>query len=573
MTADAGLAPLALRGYQRDAVDACHRAWLGEQRGTGVGAVNRVAVVLPTGTGKTVIFAHPEFRRPILERRPGSRMLVLVHRDELAEQAAAKLHSADPGARVGRVQAGHDDVDADVIVGSVQTLARPARRERLSDVGLIVVDEAHHAVARTYVDVLRHFGAFDGVPTAGFSATLERSDDGKLGDVWQEVVIRRDVADGIRGGHLVDVRGKRIQVAGFDLSKVRKIGGDLSESGVAAALDDADAPEQVAAAYAEHAKDRQGVAFWPSVATAHEGAAAMNAIGIPSAVVTGETSVAERADIFERLRRGELQVIHNCMVLTEGWDCPQVSCAVIVRPTQSAALYVQMVGRIMRPHRGMPVPGFAPKVDGLVLDFVGVAGRHRLATLADLSITTKAVDPDSLDGRSLLDVIDDAESDDAAPGSSQPIRPAGPTVASDVELFGDSSTVWLQTRRGTWFIPTKTHLLFLWPEQGGLWTLGQAPADKGPGLATPLASGMLLDLAMRHAEQRAAAIEAEAPTAKGAVLTSRSASWRAASRPATDAQLAYAARLGVIWPADQRPSKAEVSDAISVAKASWSLGG
>lgn len=576
MTADAGLGAIALRDYQREAVAAVHRAWTGEQRGTGAGVANRVAVVLATGLGKTVIFAHPSFRTPILARRPGSRMLVLVHRDELAAQAVAKVHSIDPSTRVGRVQAGHDDVDAEVIVASVQTLAREARRSRIRDVGLIVVDEAHHSTARTYVDVLRHFGAFDGTPTAGFSATLGRGDEGKLGDIWQEVVIERDIAWGIRHGHLVDVRGKRIQVAGLDLSKVKRVGGDLSADGVAHALDDAQAPEQVAKAYLEHAADRQGVAFWPDVATSHEGADAMNALGIPAAVVTGATSVDERTDIFDRLRRGDLQVVCNCMVLTEGWDCPQVSCACIVRPTQSAPLYIQMAGRVLRPHR-LPVSGFAPKRDALILDFVGVASRHRLATIADLSITTQVQDDAIEDGRTLPEAIDDAEAaEGAAAGIERPILPDGPLVTSDVDLFADSATLWLQTRLGTWFIPAGQLLLFLWPEPGGLWTIGQTPTNAGPGRARPLASGMMLDLAMRHAEQRAAALEAESAQAnsvRGAALSTRSASWRQGSRPATDAQLTYAARLGLRWPVDARPSKAVVSDAISVARASYTLGG
>lgn len=882
MTADAGLGALKLRDYQRDAIAAVHRAWAGEQRGTGAGVANRVAVVLATGLGKTVIFAHPDFRRPILARRPGSRMLVLVHRDELAAQAVAKVHGIDPSTRVGRVQAQHDDVDAEVVVASVQTLARESRRERIRNVGLIVIDECfpswmtvevpggavpisqirpgddvlswddetgalvarpvvrvmrkapsalvrltlsdgrrvvctpghpiltdqgwltagqshgalvlsfthdadadlygvldgvcrgqeasdrhvaqgaarllrrlmprrlgrarqvcahggnepqarfgandqeqpdgargvsrqdardarahraqaelsrrereansgaaaqtgrpagmarragrrargwlaalplqvghrtpddeglrrdrrwvslldgaprlrrsqgrtptgarvvdaqvlepggdgtygglcsdglvynlevegthtylvasglvahncHHSVARSYVDTLRHFGAFDDVPTAGFSATLGRGDEGKLGDIFSEVVIERDIAWGIRGGHLVDVRGKRVQVQGLDLSAVKRVGGDLSAEGVASALDDAQAPEQVAKAYAEHAGDRQGVAFWPDVATAREGAVAMSTLGVPAAVVTGATSIDERADVFDRLRRGDLQVVTNCMVLTEGWDMPQVSCAAIVRPTQSAPLYTQMAGRVLRPHRGPAVPGFAPKRDALILDFVGVASRHKLATIADLSITTQVRRDELGDDVSLLDTIDEFErtdGDGAAAGTERPLLPSGPLVTTEVELFSESAMLWLQTRAGTWFIPAGPHLLFLWPEPGGLWTIGQAPTNAGPGNARPLASGMMLDLAMRHAEQRAAVLEAEAAqaSASGARLSTRSASWRQGSRPATEAQLAYAARLGLSWP-DERPTKATVSDAISVAKASFVLGG
>lgn len=575
MTADGRLDALALRDYQRDAITAVHRAWAGEQRGTGVGVANRVAVVLATGLGKTVIFAHPDFRRPILARRPGSRMLVLVHRDELAAQAVAKVHSIDPSTRVGRVQAGHDDVDAEVIVASVQTLARESRRARVRDVGLIVVDEAHHATARSHVDVLRYFGAFDDTPTAGFSATLGRGDDGKLGDVWQEVVIRRDIVDGIRGGHLVDVRGVRVQVQGLDLSRVRRVAGDLSESDVAHALDDAQAPEQVASAYALHAQGRQGVAFWPDVATATAGAQAMTDAGMPSAVVTGATPISERAAIFSDLRAGRLVCVHNCMVLTEGWDCPQVSCACIVRPTQSAPLYVQMAGRVLRPHRGPIVPGFSRKTDALLLDFVGTAGRHKLATIADLSITTTLKRESLSEGASLLDAVDDAERDErvaeSAEGVEEPLRPTGPLVVEELDLFASSAMTWMQTRLGTWFLPAGQHLVFLWPEPGGLWTLGQAGNGAAPGTARPLASGLTMDLAMAHGESRAAALEAESGGAS-AVLSRKSASWRQRrAAPASERQIAFARSLGIV--VTDGVSKVDLSDMISAARASRTLGG
>lgn len=437
--------------------------------------------------------------------------------------------------------------------------------------GGLVAHNCHHSTARTYVDVLRHFGAFAGIPTAGFSATLGRgSDDGHLGDIWQEVVIERDIVWGIRQGHLVDVRGKRVQVQGLDLSKVKRVGGDLSADGVAHALDDAQAPEQVAKAYAEHAGDRQGVAFWPDVATARDGAEAMTALGIPSAVVTGSTPVAERADIFARLRRGDLQVISNCMVLTEGWDEPQISCAAVVRPTQSAPLYVQMAGRVLRPYRGPAVPGYTPKRDALILDFGGAASRHKLATIADLSITTK-IKPDGLDdGETLLGAIDEVEADgrgESAGGTERPLLPDGPLVSSEIDLFADSSSVWLQTRLGTWFVPAGAHIVFVWPEPGGLWTLGQAPSKGGPGRAHPLASGMTLDLAMRHGEARAAALAAESGAAS---LSSRAAAWRKRGAP-SDKQRDYARALGIAIP--DGASKADVADLISIAQASRVLGG
>lgn len=549
---------IELRGYQREAISAVHDAL---SRG-----VTRPAVVLPTGAGKTVIFAHPTFREPLLDQ--GQRMLVLVHRDELALQAMAKFRVMSPDVRIGRVQAQYDEIDADIIVASVQTLARQARRERVKNVGLLVVDEAHHATARTYVETLRHFGAFDDrkIPIVGFSATLERGDGGKLGDIWQEVVTRVDVIDGIRQGWLVDVRGKRVAIEGLDLTDVKRSRGDYSSGDLGDHLEAADAPEQVAQAYAELAKDRQGIAFWPTVDVAISGALALNESGIPCEVVTGETSPEDRASTYDRYRRGDTQVISSVMVLTEGFDMPQASCAVIARPTRSAPLYVQMAGRILRPHH-LPVPGFGVKSDALIIDAVGASADHRLATLADLSTTLKvAPSPDS----SLLDAADAELSADElraaiSLGGIDPVT--GRRVIRDVNLFGERSSLWLQTPRGTWFIPAGDWIVFLWPaDTPGLWTIGATKTRGTIRQAIMLGSELTLDWAMQQAEQHAR--KASDAHGKGR-LDSRKAYWRSGSP--SDKQLAYARSLGVHVPASA--TKADVADAISMSLAARVLGG
>jgi superfamily II DNA or RNA helicase len=563
---------IELRGYQQDAIAGLHRAWRGEPRGTGAGLVTRAAVVLPTGAGKTVIFAHPDLREPIIGAsgyRPGGRMLVLVHRDELAVQAVGKLRAIDPNASVGRVQNVWDETDAQIVVASVQTLVRPGRRDRIRDVGLVIVDEAHHAIAPTYVAVLRHFGCFDGTPTAGFSATLARSsEDEHLGDVWQEVVLRRDVLDGIRGGWLVDVKGKQVQIDGLDLRDVQRTHGDYSDHDLGEHLQNANAPDQVAAAYRELAGDRQGLAFWPDVATAEAGADAMNEAGIPSAVVVGSTPTDERAGIYARTRRGELQVLSSCMVLTEGFDMPQLSTAVIARPTQSSPLYVQMAGRVLRPWH-MPVPGFAPKHDALLLDVVGISGQHKLATMADLSVTVKRVK----DEETLAEAARGQETADTGEALSwadavvlDPIT--GRRVVKDLELFGDRASVWLQTRAGTWFIPAGDWIVFLWPEETGLWMIGVTGSKAVPGQARQVATGLTLDWAMNRAEDYAQRVTAA--TGKGR-LDARSAAWRKGNPLASDAQRRFAASLG--HPLPEGATKAQASDIVSTALATRALGG
>src|SRR5436190_21331894 len=165
---------LPLRDYQRAAIDALHAGW--QAGGT------RLAVLLPTGAGKTVVFSHLAAE----QHARGIRTLVLAHRDELIQQAAGKIRAVAPHLRVGVVKAERDEHrDVDVVVASIQTLAGTKRREAIRDIGLVVVDEAHHAAAPTYMETLQHFGCFDRTPAAGFTATMKR-ENGGLAEVWEE---------------------------------------------------------------------------------------------------------------------------------------------------------------------------------------------------------------------------------------------------------------------------------------------------------------------------------------------------------------------------------------------------
>lgn len=264
------------RPYQRDAIEAITRGWQGP--------TNRLAAVLPTGAGKTVIFAN--LISETLPRLPG-RALVIAHREELIVQAAEKIRTVCPDLRVGIVKAERDEhQDVDVIVASVQTLAVQRRRAALRNIGMVIVDECHHAAAPSYMEVLDHFGAWRGVPVVGFTATLTRMDGG-LSEVWQDVVITVDILDMISDGFLCDVRGKRVQVEGLNLDEVKTRNGDLVEGQLGQALDDSGALDVIAQAYTEHAADRPGVVFTPTVATAQSMADALAARGVVAAPVWG----------------------------------------------------------------------------------------------------------------------------------------------------------------------------------------------------------------------------------------------------------------------------------------------
>jgi len=464
---------LPLRDYQREAIAELHRRWDAGD--------TRVPMVLATGLGKTVIFAH--LIADWVRANVAKRVIVLVHTDELVQQAYKKIRDTAPALKVGIVKAERNEVTARVIVASVQSLRSAKRRAQIRNVGLIIVDECHHATATTYRNILDHYGALPTqfekdlqelsrqkprIQVAGFTATLARGDKAKLSDIWQECTFQRGIAFGIRRGYLLDVRGKRIVVPDLDLSTVKKSGGDYQDASLGNAMDAALAPSVIASAYLEHAADRKGLAFWPLVETAHHGADAFNEAGIPSAVVHGGTPREERRLILKKLHTGEIQVVHNCGVLTEGFDEPTVSCVVNARPTQSAPLYQQMVGRGLRPDLSLPPEA---RGDCLVLDVVGVSRTHNLRTLIDLSSRPDLVEIDE-DGVSLLEMEDEIEEE--LQGSSldgfQPEEYVGQVAAEDFDPLARAGIgAWLKTSGGTYFLPInkEVYLLIVESEEPG----------------------------------------------------------------------------------------------------------
>ncbi|MFI5755652.1 DEAD/DEAH box helicase [Streptomyces sp. NPDC051569] len=527
--------PFTPRPYQIDAIKALRDGWTTEK--------NRLAIVLPTGAGKTVVFSH--LAHQMLDNLGGRRALVIAHREELIEQAASKLLAVDPMLRVGIVKAARDDHhDAEVIVASVQTLAVPRRREAIRDIGLIIVDECHHAAAPTYMEVLRHFGAWDGVPTAGFTATMTRTDGG-LAEVWQDVVFRMDILDMISDGYLCDVRGKAITVDTLDLNKVKTRGGDLVDGQLGKALEDSGALDAIAKAYTQHASDRPGVVFTPTVATAQGAAAALRAVGIEAAPVWGDMGRDQRRATLARYEAGEVQVLTNCMVLTEGFDAPHTSCVVVARPTKSPGLYVQMVGRGLR-----PAPG---KSDALLLDVMGAASRHRLASMVDL--TAREIG-EAEEGRSLREVAEEHAA------TEQRRALAAQISAEEINLFGTSAIRWLRTPEGTWFIRlTGAMFLFLARDPGTRlyrmrrWTEAHGVHSPREDVARPLPEAL-------------AWLEQQAQVLAPGAFVSRQARWRL-GQPSPK-QLGLCRRLGLAVP--RGSTAGDVADLIDQARVGSVLG-
>lgn len=443
---------LTLRPYQREATDA---ALAVPQR------MKRGAIVLPTGAGKTVVIAQAIKEWNALSKRSGrrNRRTVLgAHRIELVEQAAKMIRLMAPELRVGIVQGDRDNTGADVVCAMTQTLASERRRSRIRDVGLVVIDECHHSTATTYQSILRHYGCYDeGAWALGVTATMTRADKAALGDVWEDIVYTRSIAEMIDDGYLVRPRGLRVRVPGLDLSKVKRQRGDYSESDLGRAIEGSLAPEKVAEAYVEHAADKQGILFAPTVATAQLYADALAAVGIKSELVHGMMAPAERASALDRFRDGTTQVLCNCMVLTEGTDLPMAEVCVVGRPTRNKGLFIQMVGRVLRLWPG--------KDSALILDVVGATERNSLLGSVDLfgdeGLKIETDDPDAeLDD--LLMIENDEELSEV--GQDEPSWICGETEAVEVDLFHGSHSMWLRTRGGTWFIPAGTaRYIVVWP--------------------------------------------------------------------------------------------------------------
>jgi superfamily II DNA or RNA helicase len=371
---------MSLRPYQEEAITNALRAFESGQQ--------RTALVLATGAGKTVIFA--DLIRRWVERHPGQPVIVLAHRSELLSQAAQKIRFWAAGLRVGLVQAGVNQVWANVIVASQQTLSRSKRLAKIPPVSLVVVDECHRSMSPSYARVLEELGCLrpDGPRVLGVTATFTREDSKRLTDFWQSCAYSIDILDLIdpsRGKvdrpYLVPPKFRRVLVEGLDLTAVKSSrmegGKDLAAGDLDKAMERAGAPGVVAAAYRMHAADRQGLVFTPTVHSAELVRDALRGEGITSEVLSGTTPTAERAAIIRRYSGGQLQTVVNCAVLTEGFDAPATSCVLIARPTMSKILFRQMVGRALRLHPG--------KTDALILDVVGATGRNDLRTLNDVT--------------------------------------------------------------------------------------------------------------------------------------------------------------------------------------------
>ena len=357
---------MELRPYQQEAKDSIFEEW---DKG-----VNKTLLVLPTGCGKTIVFAK------VAEEcvRRGSQVLILAHRGELLDQAADKIKTVT-GLNCATEKAEETCLGSwfNITVGSVQTMMREKRLGQFPAdyFKTIIIDEAHHCVSDSYQRVLQHF---PDAKVLGVTATPDRGDMRNLGEFFESLAYEYTLPKAIKSGYLSPIKALTLPLK-IDMSGVGVQAGDFKVGDIGTALD----PylQSIADEMAKYCKDRKTVVFLPLVKTSQKFRDILCSKGFQAAEVNGESQ--DRAEILADFDAGKYNVLCNSMLLTEGWDCPSVDCIVVLRPTKVRSLYSQMVGRGTR-----LCPG---KDHLLLLDFLWMTERHELCHPADLICTDAEV--------------------------------------------------------------------------------------------------------------------------------------------------------------------------------------
>lgn len=349
-----------LRPYQRQAIDAVKTDWSN--------GITDCLGVAATGAGKTVITLQ------LLDEvlTPGKRGVFLAHREELIQQPLERIEKYWPMRRfqTGIVKAAQDEVNRDLVIASVQTLAQEKRLARYLAYGApdyVVVDECHHANASTYLEIIQAFKAANpNLRHLGVTATPKRSDGDGLSRVYQKVSFKLGIKELIGLGYLVPFKALGVQT-GISLKGVRTKDGDYEQKKLSNVFECDNVFDLVAASHQKYAGDRQAIAFTVSVAGAYHLAETFQKAGIPAIAADGTTSRQDRTSILKDFRRGKYKVLVNCALFTEGLDVPEIACVHMVRPTKSDLIYIQSVGRGLRT--------FPSKPDCLILDYAPIETR------------------------------------------------------------------------------------------------------------------------------------------------------------------------------------------------------
>ncbi len=407
------------RDYQLEALGNVKQAWSD--------GINKQLIVLPTGTGKTEIFARiPE----TVQLQPKDLMLVVVQRDELCFQAMDKLQKRNPDKKVSLEKAQYRaEPDADLIVASIQTLGASKlddngewqyspRLQRFdpSEFRVIVTDEAHHLIAKQYHGMLRYFNVFKpefqyddpSKLLLGCTATPNRSDNQGLELLFDKIVFNRDLVEMIKQGWLADVRAFRVDTT-VDISNVSTRQGDFATKELEKTVNTPARNKLIVEKYKELGDGLPGLAFTVDVQHSNDLAAAFRSAGIEAQAISGSTPAGDRRKMIQLYATGNIKILASCQVLLEGFDAPRATVALCCRPTKSKLLYTQSIGRVLRPY---PAPeedinwtGYRKKA-AIVIDYVDVSTKHQLLQLASLFGLRPSFD---MKGKKATDVVEEVE--------------------------------------------------------------------------------------------------------------------------------------------------------------------
>ena len=384
---------MELRPYQIEAVSSILSEWEAGHRHT--------LLVLPTGTGKTVVFSKVVKE----EVDKGEKALILAHRGELLDQASDKLYKTT-GLTSSLEKAESTSIGSNetVTVASIQTMCQESRLSRFhkDEFGVIVVDEAHHCMSETYQRILNYF---DSAKVLGVTATPDRADQKNLGQFFDSKAYEYTLHQAVKDGYLCPVKAQMIPLE-LDIRNVGVSNGDYAVGEIGSSLE----PylNQIALEMCQYCKGRKTVVFLPLIKTSQKFCELLNAHGLNAIEVNGNSK--GREETLLAFENGKYDVLCNSMLLTEGWDCPAVDCIVVLRPTKVRSLYQQMVGRGMRLSPG--------KKELLLLDFLWMTERHDLCRPSALISKNEAIAAridkmmvDNGDGISLIEAEEQAGKD------------------------------------------------------------------------------------------------------------------------------------------------------------------
>lgn len=387
-----------LRPYQKETLIAIKKKYV---RGE-----HKQVIVYATGLGKTVVFSQLISDMTTYFKK---KALVLAHREELLTQARDKMLAINPALKIG-IEMADQSVDPtdDIIVASVASIGRSGsdriKKFDPADFCLVVIDEAHHASADTYRNVLSHFDILKdekdtnaAILLLGVTATPSRNDNKGIDKVFNEVVYEMDIIDGIQQGFLSRIKAYRVDTR-TDISQVGKVGADFNQGELADAVNNPERNNLIVKAYKERVPGKQALVFAADVAHTHALTQAFIDAGITASFVTGALDKDERRLRLKNFYDKKIQVMVNAMVLTEGYDNEFIEAVLMARPTQSGILFQQMIGRGTRISPG--------KTHLTIIDFVDNTFRQNLQTTASLLGIPGTLD---FKGKDVLEVKDDID--------------------------------------------------------------------------------------------------------------------------------------------------------------------